>query len=144
MGFEVIPKLTDVKLLREISKVVITPMLIAAVLNQSEFAIFGISVNSSAKESIQIIQFIAVFLITSLVVGLVAWSIHDLMLYFQIITNFIGLSILSTLFLAFGFLGVYGEIPTIIESLDKMWFYTSFVCGFYLLARIEDIERYFS
>ncbi len=144
MAIETIPKLADVKLLREISKVIITPMLIVAVLNQTDFEIFGFSINDSSSTLFQVGQFFIVFLVTSVIVGISAWAVHDLMIYLQFFTKFIGISILSTLFIAFGFLGVIGENPPIIQSLDVMWFYTSFVCGFYLLARADEIEKYFS
>jgi len=144
VAIETIPKLADVKLLREISKVIITPMLIVAVLNQTDFEIFGLSVDTSSSNLIQVLQFSIVFLVTSAIVGVSAWAVHDLMIYLQFFTRFIGIAILSTLFLAFGFLGVVGENPLIIRSLDVMWFYTSFVCGFYLLARADEIEEYFS
>jgi hypothetical protein len=141
---ELIPKIADLKLLRELSKVIIAPMLIAAYLIQSNFSIFGINVNSEALAHIQLGQFLLIFLISFIVVGASAWIIHDLLLYLHFFTNFIGLTILSTMFLAFGFLGIFGKDIPLIEHLNNMWFYTSFVSGFYLLARAADIEQAFT
>lgn len=144
MVTELAPKLTDIKTLREISRIIITPMLIVAVMNQTGFQILGIAINESSQTFVQLLQFLGIFIVTSTVVGLVAWAIHDLMIYLQFFTNFKGITILSTLCITFGLMGVIGDNPSIIKSIDAMWFYSSFVCGFYLLARADEIEKYFS
>ena len=132
-------KLADVKFLREVSKIAIVPMLITAYLNQSGFSFFGTTVNYEAVILFQILQFLYIFIGSSLFVGFIAWIIHDCLLYFQFFTKFIGLTVLSALFLAFGFLGLYGHEIPLVDKLNNMWFYTSFICGFYCLARAEDI-----
>ncbi len=138
---EGIPKLADVKLLKELSKIIITPMLITAFLIQSDFSIFGMHVNTNETLQVQVLQFLAIFLSSCVVIGVSAWSTHEVLLLFQFFTNFTGLSILSTIFLAFGFLGMFGEQIPLINLLNKMWFYTAFVSGFYFLARATDIEK---
>ena len=141
---EAIPKIADVKLLKELSKIIITPMIIAAYLIQSDFSIFSITIDRGASLSLQAFQFGVVFLLSSLVVGSILYIVHVLLIYLHIFTQAGALSILSTLFLAFGFIGVFGEEIIMISLLNEMWFYASFVCGFYLLARAADIENLFS
>ncbi len=138
---EAFPKLADLKFLRELSRVVIVPMLVAAYLIQSQFSLFGISVNPSAPIHFQLLQFVGIFLLSTALIGFVAWGIHELLLLVQFYTRFVGLSVLSTIFLAFGFLGIFGESVPLIMVLDEMWFYTAFVCGFYFLARAAEIEE---
>ncbi|WP_273977812.1 hypothetical protein [Vibrio parahaemolyticus] len=135
-------KLADVKFLREISKIAIIPMLITAYLNQASFSIFGIGVEENATLTNQVIQFIFIFFTSSIIVGVMAWTVHELLLYFEFYTKFLGLTIVSILFITFGFLGLYGKEIPLIKSLDTMWFYTSFISGFYCLARSDDIWKW--
>jgi hypothetical protein len=135
-------KLADVKFLREVSKIAIVPMLITAYLNQSGFSFLVVFVDSNASFSEQVMQFLLIFLSSSLVIGAVTWIIHELFLYFQFYTKFLGLTVISVLFITFGFLGLYGKDIPLINNLDSMWFYTSFISGFYCLARADDIWKW--
>ncbi|EJE8521535.1 hypothetical protein M5237_004675 [Vibrio parahaemolyticus] len=137
---EVLAKLADVKLLRDLSRVVIIPMLIASYLIQSDFSIFGLTVVETAPQGVQLLQFIGVFFLTSAF----AWSSHELLQYVHFLTHFHGLKVLSILFLAFGFVGVFGVDNPVISNLNIMWFYSSFVCGFYMLSRMVEIDRQFT
>ncbi|HGZ6746225.1 TPA: hypothetical protein ACOLZF_004651, partial [Vibrio parahaemolyticus] len=141
---EVFAKLADVKLLRDLSRVVIIPMLIASYLIQSDFSIFGLSVVETAPQGVQLLQFIGVFFLTSAFVGAFAWSSHELLQYVHFLTHFHGLKVLSILFLAFGFVGVFGVDNPVIGNLNIMWFYSSFICGFYMLSRMVEIDRQFT
>lgn len=135
-----IPKLADIKFLQEMSKVVITPMLIAAYLIQSDFTLFGVSVNSNGSIFLQAIQFIGIFLCTCGLVGFLIWLVNDILVLMHIYTNSIALPILATIFISFGFVGVYGATLPLLINLNHMWFYTAFVAGFYMLAKKAEID----
>ncbi|MGX9728842.1 MAG: hypothetical protein ACTFAK_16465 [Candidatus Electronema sp. VV] len=138
---DAIPKTIDIQSLHSVSKVIVLPMLIAASIIQCNFSAFGIAINQEDAFKFQVINFLIVFIVHSFVVGSIAVSIHWLLFLVQIFSNFIALSILSMLFLSFGFLGVYSEHAPLIGKSNPMWFYASFVCGFYFLSRESDIDK---
>ncbi len=135
------PKFVDVQSLQGISKVIIIPMLTAASVIQCNFSALGIFINQENGLALQIGQFILIFLVHSISVGLVAVSIHYILFLLHIFSHFTVLGILSALFLSFGFLAIYSENAPLIGKLNQMWFYTSFVCGFYFIARASDIDK---
>ena len=134
-------RFTDLKSLQEISKVIIIPMLISASIIQSKFSIFGISIDQNETVFQQTLQFLCIFAQYSLFIGTTAIAIHKILFLLQIFTNLTALYILSMLFLALAFLGVFGKSAPLLSQLDSMWFYTAFVCGFYFLSRASDIDR---
>ncbi|PCJ83452.1 MAG: hypothetical protein COA54_15470 [Thiotrichaceae bacterium] len=142
---ESIPKLADLKLLKEMSKVIIVPMLIAAVIIQSGLTLnIGftiISVNADDSFTEQCINFFAIFIIKGSLTAMAAVIVHSLLLYVHIFLDNFVLHALSTFFLAFGFIGLLsGDEVLFINQLNKMWFYTSFVYGFYFIATMADAE----
>ncbi|WP_156473736.1 hypothetical protein [Neptuniibacter marinus] len=141
---EVVPKIADIKTLRELSKVLIIPLFVTAYLSQSGFSIFGLSVQEGESIGIQLFQFIAVFSVSVVTIGFSAWGIHDLLLLLHIFTHEMALKILSLFALSFGLLGLFGHEVPLISNLSVLWFYTSLVCGFYFLARAADIEQLFT
>lgn len=78
---EFLPKFADIKFLKEMSKVLVTPMLIAAYLIQSNFSIFGITVDSQSSLAWQFIMFAFIFIVTSCVVGGLVWFNLDAYLF---------------------------------------------------------------
>ncbi|VUD48365.1 hypothetical protein TDB9533_01219 [Thalassocella blandensis] len=138
---EVLPKIAEVKLLRELSKVVILPMLIAAYLVQSNISIYGISINEQASVGAQTFQFLLVFLLSVGTIGFIGLVLHGVLINIHLYTNLTALFVLSVVFLTFGFLGVFGKSLPFLEVLESAWYYTSFVCGFYLLSMASDLER---
>jgi hypothetical protein len=141
---ESLPKLADLKLLKELSKVIITPMLIAAVIIQTGLEFESLSIEVKEEDSLfsQGIKFSIIFLVKGSLTAMFSVLIHQVLIYLHIITNFFALHALSILFLAFGFIGLFaGEELLFLKELNKMWFYTSFVSGFYFLATIADIEE---
>jgi hypothetical protein len=139
---EPVIKVTDVKSLQEISKVIIVPMLISAFLIQNDFSIFGIYVDKDESVYRQLIHFLYVFSIYSLIIAIPAICLHKIFFLLQLFTNFTALSVLSTIFLAFGFLGVFSNNAPLVSQLNSMWFYTAFVCGFYFLSRASDVDNF--
>ncbi|KEI70323.1 hypothetical protein [Endozoicomonas elysicola] len=138
---ESIPKFAELKTLKELSKVLVVPLLVTAFLTQTNFTFFGLEVDLKTSMSIQIFQFIAVLVSAIAVIGGIAWGVHDLLVYLQIITQSTALLILSTVSITLGLLGIFGEKIPLLMDLNHLWFYGSFVCGFYFLARAADIEK---
>lgn len=125
---EALPKIADVKILKELSKVLIVPMLIAAFIVQTGLTfnvwLIHLSISPESPFLEQALIFIAIFVLKSLLVGLAAGSAHGLLLYVHFSTNLTVLKIFTALFLAFGFLGVFaGEELLFLNALNKMWFY---------------------
>ncbi len=140
---EPVIKVTDVKSLQEMSKVIIIPMLISAFLIQNDFSIFGIYVDKNEKSVYkQIFHFLCVFSIYSLIIAISAVCLHKIFFLLHLLTNFIALFVLSTIFLAFGFLGIFSNNAPLVSQLNSMWFYTAFVCGFYFLSRASDVDNF--
>jgi len=148
---ELAPKLLDLKFLKRISKVIILPLLIASYisqtgLNMSELGL-NLSINTEAAFFTQFVQFIAIFFLKTLFVGIPAWLAHHAMrpIYYCTYWNWLQRSLLpvfSIFPIAFGFLGVFSgkELP-FLNLLNPSWFFTSFILGFYLLAVEGEIEN---
>lgn len=144
---EALPKIADVKILKELSKVLIVPMLIAAFIVQTGLVIdawsIHLSISSDSPFLGQALSFLVIFVLKGFCVGLVAMFFHGLLVWSHLFTNFTSLKIFAVLFLAFGFLDVFagGEL-IFLKTLNNMWFYTAFVTGFYCLAAATDIEEF--
>jgi hypothetical protein len=144
---ETLPKIADVKILKELSKILIVPMLIAAFIVQTGLSLcfgpFLLAVSPESPFLIQALGFLMIFVLKGLFVGLLAISCHMLLIYLHIFTNLRALKIFAVLFLAFGFLGVFaGGDLVFLKILNNMWFYTAFVMGFYCLAAATDFEEF--
>lgn len=142
-----LPKIADVKILKELSKVLIVPMLIAAFIVQTGLSLsvgpIYLSISPEYPLLTQLFVFLIIFVLKGLFVGLLAFSCHVLLIYSHLFTNFRSLKMFAVLFLAFGLLGVFaGGDLVFLNVLNKMWFYTAFVTGFYCLAAATDIEEF--
>ena len=140
---ETVPKIAEIKTLKELSKVLIIPLLVTAYLSESDFSIFGFSVDIAASFGTQVFQFFLIFTLSVIAVGSCAWAIHEVLMYFHFMTHETGLKVLSVVAVSYGFLGLFGENIPLISELSHLWFYTALVCGFYFLARASDVEQMF-
>jgi hypothetical protein len=144
---EALPKIADVKILKELSKVIIIPMLIAAFIIQTGVSIgFGpiqLTISPESPLPTQALVFLLIFVLKGSFVTLMAGFLNWLLLCAHLFSNLTALRMFAVLFLAFGFLGVFaGEDLVFLNTLNKMWFYTAFVMGFYCLASATDIEAF--
>lgn len=143
---EVLPKIADVKVLKELSKILIIPMLIASYIVQTgldiSFGVNQLAINPESSFLAQSLVFLTIFVLKGAFVGLFAVCVNGLLLYAHLFSNFTLLKTLAVLFLAFGFLGVFaGDDLVFMNTLSKMWFYTAFVTGFYCLAAATEFEN---
>jgi len=143
---EALPKIADVKTLKELSKVLVFPMLMAAYIAQTgltvSIGIFYLSISPESSFLIQALVFLIILVIKGFAVGVVVGFPYLLLCYAHIFTSFTALQIFAGLFLTFGFLGVFaGDELVFLNTLNRMWFYTAFVMGFSCLASAADIER---
>lgn len=144
---EALPKIADVKTLKDLSQVLIIPMLIAAFIVQTGLVIdagpIHLSISPESPFLGQALSFLLIFVLKGICVGLVAGFFLWLLFLMHLFTNFTALKIFAVLFLAFGFLGIFagGEL-VFLNALNKMWFYAAFVTGFYCLALATDIDEF--
>lgn len=144
---DVLPKIADVKTLKDLSKILIYPMLIAAFIVQTGLTLslgsIYLEVSQESPVLAQSLNFLLIFALKAAFISLITGCFHWLILYVHIITHLAALRVISVLFLAFGFIGIFaGDGFVFLNTLNKMWFYTAFVIGFYCLASATDIEEF--
>jgi hypothetical protein len=140
-----IPKLTDIKNLRDCSVILVLPMLVASFIAQTGLSIdfMGLGVDKADPAFTQVWNFLVVFVLKGAVVCVAALFVHWLLWVISPFTQMLIWDVLAVLFLAVSFLGFSaGKATEVVGQVDKMWFFTSFVVGFYCLAMKAHFDKW--
>lgn len=141
-----IPKIGEVKNLKDLSTVLVLPIICVCYLNQTDFSIkagdIEFMVNSQAAIWVQVVQFVLIFIGKTLCISLVALLAYVALSYADIQMDNILVPIIVLVLLTFGLTGVFSpeKIP-FIRSLKPLWFYASFVVSFFLLSHQDRINN---
>ncbi|MBC3767680.1 hypothetical protein [Neptunicella marina] len=143
---DVMPKISDIKNLKDLSKVIVLPLLCACYLLQSDFNIhvgdFLFMVSKNATLNIQITQVVIVFTCKALWAAIISISAYLAVIYANIFIHRLILPTIVLLLLTLGFSGIFSpeKIPLLL-NLGSVWFYASFVVAFFLLAMQDEIDN---
>ena len=140
------PKIGEIKNLKDLSKVIVLPLLCACYIFQSQFTVqiddwLLVSVNESAPYSIQIFQAIFIFFSKTIVSGFLFAFVYYLFSIANIYSNDILLPITVLVLLTLGFVGIFAiEKVALLKLVQPIWFYTTFVVAFFLLAHDDEMH----
>jgi len=143
---DVMPKVGDIKNLKDLSTVLVLPMICACYIYQSDFTVtiddWVLSVNTNATMAVQIFQTILIFVAKTLFAGVVGLITYFVVAYGDIYSGNVVIPIVVLLLLTFGFVGIFspGKID-LLTGLKPLWFYTSFVISFFLMAHYETVTK---
>lgn len=140
---DVLPKISDINNLKDLCKIIVLPLICACYIYQTSFSLdldgYILSISLEDSDTIKYIKFLSIFL------GKIAFaSFFSMILYLGLIysqvyihNSVILLTVLA--FLTFGFVGIFsnGTLESIVP-LKTIWYYTSFVVAFFLLAMNEQ------
>ncbi len=143
---DVMPKIGDIRNLKDLSKVIVLPLLCACYLLQSNFSIeidgFLFIVNEDASFTVQIIQTISIFTLKTLWAAVISALSYLTVILADIYVHRLILPITVLLLLTLGFIGIFSPPKiALLEDLSDAWFYSCFVIGFFLLAMQDEVER---
>jgi len=143
---DVMPKIGDIKNLKDLSKVIVLPLLCACYLYQSNFSIsvddFLFTVNSKASFLTQLAQTIAIFVCKTLWAATFSILLYLAVIFADIYIHQIILPVVVLLLLTLGFTGVFAPSKIdLLINLNSIWFYCCFVVAFFLLAMQDDVEN---
>ena len=143
---DVMPKIGDVKNLKDLSVVLVLPMICACYIYQTDFTVriddWVISVNASSSTGIQIFQTVLIFIAKTLFAGIVGVVAYMVIAYGDIYSNYTIVPIVVLVLLTFGFVGIFSSDKiALLNGLKPLWFYTSFVLSFFLLSHYEKVTE---
>ena len=143
---DVMPKIGDIKNLKDLSKVIVLPLLCACYLFQSTFSIevdsFLFFVNADATISVQIFQTIVIFVLKTLWAALFSILLYLAVIFADIYIHQSILPIVVLLLLTLGFTGIFSPSKiALLANLNGIWFYSCFVVAFFLLAMQDEVEN---
>lgn len=143
---DIVPKIGDIKNLKDLSRVIVLPMICACYLFQSDFSIDidGLITLTFTDDVSTTQQFIlAAIIFTAKTLWAAFWAIltYAFLLWANFTIHQAIIPIFVLMLLTMGFAGIFakGEIP-LLSELGSVWFYTSFVVGFFLLSIEEELD----
>lgn len=146
---DLMPKLTDVKSLQDLSKILAWPMLIVAYFlvtgPQIEFndAVW-FDIPDSLPMDIQTRRFFLIFILKAVWSGGIAAFVYlfvgELHAQLYIYRDIVLFPYISAVLFALALLGIFGSSQFIwLRNLDSFWCYAAIVWGFFLLAMTEQL-----
>jgi len=143
---EIVPKIGEIKNLKDLSKVIVLPLLCACYIFQSNFTVqfdnwFTISVNESATFTVQLIQIIFIFTCKTLAIALICSVFYYSLVIANIYANDLLVPIVVLLLLTLGFVGIFApEKVPLLKQVREIWYYSTFVVAFFLLAHQDEMH----
>ena len=141
-----ISKFGEIKNLKDLSKVIVLPLLCTCYIFQSNFTIqldswLLISVEETSSYTVQVFITGLIFISKTLVSGFVYVIAYYLFSLVNIYCNQILLPIVVLLLLTLGFVGILiPEKVALLKYIEKIWFYSTFVVAFFLLAHEDEMH----
>lgn len=146
----VIPKVSEVKNLQDLSKVIVLPLIAVSYVLQSGLSIgFGswvYFVPAEATSTGMILGTLVIFSLKAIFISALAVLLYFVLFYAHAWlvcyrVNF--LQCVALLFIALGFYGVLTEGAVgPLSIIHHSWFYTAFVVGFFLLQATAQFEEH--
>jgi len=128
-----LPKISEIKNLKDLSKPMALPMLIASYTWQKDFAFIEKLTSKSVSGVLQ----------NFLIIGGIYLLLHVGLAMLKLQWKFNLMPFLAVLFFTFGFIGVFaGDKARVLDAIHHSWFYTSFAVGFYLVALDDDLTEF--
>lgn len=146
---DVMPKLTDVKNLQDLSKILAWPMLAVAyfLISGPQISVDGsiwFGIPDHLSEAVQTRRFFLIFGLKAIWSGGIALLTYKLIaeLHFELYlkTNFLLFPVIAALLFAYALLSIFGHDHFIwLQYLNSFWAYAAIVWGFFLLAMTEQL-----
>lgn len=141
---DLLPKISDIKNLKDLCKVIVLPLLCACYISQSNFSLdlggFILSINENDMDGMKTLKTATIFIGKTIFSAIFSIAIYLLLTYVHIFHWRMTLPISVLLLLTFGFLGVFADDRlTSFIHIEPIWYYASFVIAFFLLAMLENI-----
>lgn len=141
---DIIPKITDMKNLQDLSKVLAIPMLMVAYILQDgpQIAWEGsvwFDLGRDLPEATQLARLVLIFIVKGVWVSFLAFLGYSIVAVLHIEIDFLRgigfLGIVANLLFGFAILGLFGvsAIPQL-GAINPFWWYASIVWGFFLLS----------
>lgn len=143
---DIVPRISEIKNLKDLSKVIVLPLLCACYIFQSNFTVqfdgwFTFSVNESAIFTVQLIQFLFIFISKTIFMAIVCGLFYYLLAIANIYTKELLLPIVVLLLLTLGFVGIFShEKVPLLQQVKGIWYYSTFVVAFFLLAHEDEMH----
>lgn len=143
---DVVPKIGEIKNLKDLSKVIVLPLLCACYIFQSNFTVqfdswFTVSVNESSTFTVQLIQFFFIFVSKTIVTAFICGVLYYSVVIANIHTNELLLPIVVLILLTLGFVGIFSpEKVPLLKQVKGIWYYSTFVVAFFLLAHEDEMN----
>ncbi|AQH01660.1 hypothetical protein A9R05_23030 [Burkholderia sp. KK1] len=145
---DLMPKLTDVKSLQDLSKILAWPMLVVAYFlatgPQIEFDGLWFGIVDDLPMDVQTRRFFLIFVLKAIWSGSIAAFVYlfigELHKLLYIYRNIVLFPYVSAFLFALALLGIFGSSQFIwLKNLDSFWCYAAIVWGFFLLAMTEQL-----
>lgn len=140
-------RLTDMGNLKEISRVMILPLLSAAYIQQTgfqlEFSDYILFINGFESVILLVLTWLAIFLGKVFWVWLWFYLLKYIIDWLHIRTNEIVFPVLASLLLTAGILGLTSSFtePAVFIDIKDTWFFTAIVMAFYFFSEANEIEK---
>lgn len=142
---DAIPKISDIKNLKDLSTVLVLPLLCACYIYQTEFILslggFSFSIEPDSSGFWYYVQFVVIFVGKTVWAAFFSSALYMAVIYAYVYIHQSIIHLIVLLLLTFGFAGVFAtdKINTYL-SLAPLWYYSCFVVAFFLLSMLEQIE----
>ncbi|MGL4724546.1 MAG: hypothetical protein ACRCWW_08610 [Scandinavium sp.] len=139
---DLLPKISDIKNLKDLCKVIVLPLLCACYIVQSPFSLdfdgHVLSLHADDNEALKIIKTVIIFAGKTFFATATAFIIYFLLALLQAGTNEFITLVSIVLLLTFGFTGIFaGDRMSSVIHIEAIWYYASFVTAFFLLSVLE-------
>ncbi|WP_337219715.1 hypothetical protein, partial [Vibrio parahaemolyticus] len=142
---DVVPKISDIKNLKDLSTVLVLPLLCACYIYQTEFILsldnFSFSVDPDSSGFWYYLQIVLIFVGKTVWAACFSFALYMAVIFAYIYIHQSTIHLIVLILLTFGFVGVFAtDRINAYLSLAPLWYYTSFVVAFFLLSMVEQIE----
>lgn len=143
---DILPKITDIKNLKDLCKVIVLPMLCACYVSYGDFSLdfgdFVISLSSGDTEGVRIFKALVILSGKILFSASMCFLIYFGLVYAHVYSKAKLIPVCILILMTFGFLGVFaGDKVESILPMEGIWYYTSFVTAFFLLAMLDQVTE---
>lgn len=147
---DIIPKITDMKNLQDLSKVLAIPMLMVAYILQDGPQIgwegkVWFDLGSDLPQAVQLARLVIIFVVKGVWVSFIAFIGYSFVAVVHVESDFfrnIGLlAIVANLLFGFAILGLFGtsKVPPL-SAINPFWWYALIVWGFFFLTMNAELS----
>lgn len=143
---DLLPKVSDIKNLKDLCKVIVLPLLCACYIIQSQFSLdFGdyvFSLNGAEADKVLFFKVVIIIVGKTIFSSFMSFVLYFIFAFLHVITKGAAMLGCILILLTFGFLGVFaGDKVVSIIKIEAIWYYASFVTAFFLLAMLEQLSE---